>query len=113
MLENNCADVAVTNPPAVEGGMATSIEEGHDVERVDHGSNLNSFSAQGTDATVEHQTFPSVVVGEEEAYNRDQDFSEQEQSGDPTERVVGGPGIGGSLPTPPPIPKRRDSIGAI
>ena len=67
----------------------------------------------GTDATVGHQLSPSTVVGEEEAYDQEQDLSESEQSGDPAERVIGGPGIGGSLPTPPSIPKRRAAIGAI
>jgi hypothetical protein len=67
----------------------------------------------GTGATVGHQPSPSTVVGEEEAYDRERDLSDDEQSGDPAERVIGGPGIGGSLPTPPPIPKRRAAIGAI
>ena len=47
------------------------------------------------------------------AYDREWDLSDEEQSGDPAERVIGGPGIGGSLPTPPSIPKRRAAIGAI
>ena len=67
----------------------------------------------GTDATVRHQPSPSTVVGEEEAYDRERDLSDNEQSGDPAERVIGGPGNGGSLPTPPPVPKRRAAIGAI
>jgi len=49
--EKYCADVAAkaaaTAPPAVEGGMAASLEEEDDVECVDSESYLNSFSAQG------------------------------------------------------------------
>jgi hypothetical protein len=67
----------------------------------------------GTVVTEGIQRFPSTVVGEEEAYDQERDLSDDEQSGDPAERVIGGPGIGGSLPTPPPIPQRRAAIGAI
>ncbi len=49
--EKYCADVAAkaaaTTPPAVEGGMAASLEEEDDVECVDSESYLISFSAQG------------------------------------------------------------------
>ncbi len=46
----------------------------------------------GMDATVWHQPSPSTVVGEEEAYNRERDLSDEEQSGDPAERVIWGAG---------------------
>ena len=58
----------------------------------------------GKDATFGHQPSPSTVVGEEEAYDQERDLSDEEQSEDPSERIIGGPGIGGSFPTPPPIP---------
>jgi len=46
----------------------------------------------GEDATVGHRTSPSTVVGEEEAYDRERDLSDEEQSRDPAERVIGGAG---------------------
>ena len=56
---------------------------------------------------------PSLdVAREEEAANSDLESSDENEV-DPESAPLGGPGSGGSLPTPPPIPQRRAAIGAI
>ncbi len=53
------------------------------------------------------------VVRDEEKVAEGNLESSDEDSADPESAPSGGPGIGGSLPTPPPIPQRRAAIGAI
>ena len=52
------------------------------------------------------------MAQEEEAADSDVESS-NENGADPETAPLGGPGSGGSLPTPPPIPERRAAIGAI
>ena len=56
---------------------------------------------------------PSLDIAREEAAaDRDQEPT-YEDGADPESTPLGGPGSGGSLATPPPIPQRRAAIGAI